>query len=243
SSLITSLGIDRMSPDERLQLVQEIWDSLAEEAEASPLTEAQRQEVDRRWAAHLANPQAAIPWEQVEAESLDRPLRWSSQYGSCPRQGSSLPMQWTGMSDNERGWDQDSSPRFRPCSTASRRTPSTTTGVRAGAQGGGASIPLCGALQRGAGGSRRDLGLSHVARSVNLASASLTKCCTESLVWIALDPGSLRPADGLEGGEALEGRQIARILPGGHALDHAAQDLAAARLGQLGHEVHPGRNE
>jgi putative addiction module component (TIGR02574 family) len=72
STLITTLGIDRMSADERLQLVQEIWDSLADEAEASLLTEAQRQEVDRRWAAHLANPQAAIPWEQVEAEILDR---------------------------------------------------------------------------------------------------------------------------------------------------------------------------
>jgi putative addiction module component (TIGR02574 family) len=68
SSLMTALGIDRMSPDERLQLVQEIWDSIAGEAEAATLTEAQQQEVDRRWAAHLANPQAAIPWEQVEAE-------------------------------------------------------------------------------------------------------------------------------------------------------------------------------
>ena len=68
SSLMISLGIDRMSSDDRLQLVQEIWDSLSEEAEASELTDSQRQEVDRRWAAHLANPEAAIPWEQVEAE-------------------------------------------------------------------------------------------------------------------------------------------------------------------------------
>lgn len=72
SSLMNALGIDRMSPGERLQLVQEIWDSLADEAEASTLTDAQREEVDRRWAAHLANPQAAIPWEQVEAEILAR---------------------------------------------------------------------------------------------------------------------------------------------------------------------------
>ena len=68
SSLMTALGIDRMSADERLQLVQEIWDSIAGEAEASTLTDAQQQEVDRRWAEHLANPQAAIPWEQVKAE-------------------------------------------------------------------------------------------------------------------------------------------------------------------------------
>ncbi len=72
SSLMNALGIDRMSPDERLQLVQEIWDSLTDEAEAWTLTDAQREEVDRRWAAHLANPQAAIPWEQVEAEILAR---------------------------------------------------------------------------------------------------------------------------------------------------------------------------
>ncbi|MHB1560474.1 MAG: addiction module protein [Isosphaeraceae bacterium] len=72
SSLMNALGIDRMSPDDRLQLVQEIWDSLADEAEATTLTDGQREEVDRRWAAHLANPQAAIPWEQVEVEILAR---------------------------------------------------------------------------------------------------------------------------------------------------------------------------
>lgn len=72
STLITALGIDRLNVEERLQLVQEIWDSIAEAAEASPLTEAQRQEVDRRWAAHLANAHAAIPWEHVEAEILAR---------------------------------------------------------------------------------------------------------------------------------------------------------------------------
>jgi putative addiction module component (TIGR02574 family) len=29
-------------------------------------------EIDRRLAAHAANPDAAIPWEQVEAEALIR---------------------------------------------------------------------------------------------------------------------------------------------------------------------------
>jgi putative addiction module component (TIGR02574 family) len=67
-----ALGIDKLSIPERMRLVQEIWDSIAAEVEASPLTESQRQEVDRRLAAHRANPQAAIPWEQVEAEALAR---------------------------------------------------------------------------------------------------------------------------------------------------------------------------
>ena len=69
---LQTLGIDRWSVDDRLVLVQEIWDSIAVEAERSPLTAAQRQEVDRRLAAHRANPGAAIPWEQVEAEVMAR---------------------------------------------------------------------------------------------------------------------------------------------------------------------------
>ena len=72
SPTIQSLGIDQLSVPDRLRLVQEIWDSISAEVEAAPLTEEQRQEVDRRLAAHRANPQAAIPWEQVEAEALAR---------------------------------------------------------------------------------------------------------------------------------------------------------------------------
>lgn len=69
---LQALGIDQWSVDDRLVLVQEIWDSIAVEAERAPLTNAQRQEVDRRLAAHRADPSAAIPWEQVEAEVMAR---------------------------------------------------------------------------------------------------------------------------------------------------------------------------
>ena len=69
---LESLGIDRMSVDDRVALVQAIWDSIAPEAANSSLTEAQKAEVDRRLAAHQANPSAAIPWEQIEAKALAR---------------------------------------------------------------------------------------------------------------------------------------------------------------------------
>jgi putative addiction module component (TIGR02574 family) len=69
---LQTLGIDRLTVAERIALVQEIWDSIAADVEGSPLTESQKQEVDRRLAAHRANPQATIPWEQVEAEALAR---------------------------------------------------------------------------------------------------------------------------------------------------------------------------
>jgi putative addiction module component (TIGR02574 family) len=72
SQALRALGIDRLSVEDRITLVQEIWESIAAEVEQSPLTEAQRKEMDRRLAAHRSNPQAAIPWEQVEAEALAR---------------------------------------------------------------------------------------------------------------------------------------------------------------------------
>jgi putative addiction module component (TIGR02574 family) len=72
SPQLQALGIDKLSVAERIALVEEIWDSIATEVERTPLTEGQRQEVDRRLAAHRANPSAAIPWEQVEAEALAR---------------------------------------------------------------------------------------------------------------------------------------------------------------------------
>ena len=70
--ILESLGINRMSVPERIALAQAIWDSIAAEAESAPLTEAQKEEIDRRLAAHRANPQAAIPWEQIEADALAR---------------------------------------------------------------------------------------------------------------------------------------------------------------------------
>jgi putative addiction module component (TIGR02574 family) len=56
----------QLSPEERLDLAEELWDSLAEE-ELPPLTEAQKRELDRRMAEHEKNPQRAAPWEEVRA--------------------------------------------------------------------------------------------------------------------------------------------------------------------------------
>ncbi len=66
------LGIDMLSPEDRLTLVQEIWNSLAAEGERLPLTEAKRQELERRLAADDASPDDVIPWEQVKAAALAR---------------------------------------------------------------------------------------------------------------------------------------------------------------------------
>ncbi|MEX0744765.1 MAG: addiction module protein [Phycisphaeraceae bacterium] len=52
----------------RIQLVEDIWDSIANDARTLPLTDELRAELDRRWAEHERDPSSAIPWEQVRSE-------------------------------------------------------------------------------------------------------------------------------------------------------------------------------
>jgi putative addiction module component (TIGR02574 family) len=66
-ALFKSLGIDRFSVEERLTLVEDLWDSIADDSAAAPLTDAQRAELDRRLADHEANPDDVVPWEDVKA--------------------------------------------------------------------------------------------------------------------------------------------------------------------------------
>ena len=59
----TRIDISRLSPAERLQLVEELWDSLS--SQDIPLTPAQAEELDRREALHRANPKRGRPWREV----------------------------------------------------------------------------------------------------------------------------------------------------------------------------------
>ena len=56
-----------MSVPERLQLVEDIWDSIAECPEAVELTTQQRAELDRRLEAFRRDPTSGSPWEVVKA--------------------------------------------------------------------------------------------------------------------------------------------------------------------------------
>ncbi len=72
SASIKSLGIDRLPIEERLALVEEIWDSIAADSDAVPLTQAQRVELEKRIAEDDAHPHDVTPWEQVKASTLAR---------------------------------------------------------------------------------------------------------------------------------------------------------------------------
>ena len=57
---------------ERIRLVEEIWDSIAEVPEAVPLTEEQKVELDQRLDAYREDPNGGSPWPDVKARILAR---------------------------------------------------------------------------------------------------------------------------------------------------------------------------
>ena len=60
-----ALEISKLTPAERLQLVEELWESLCETPEGVPLTEAQRAELDRRLEDLDHEGPTGIPWDEV----------------------------------------------------------------------------------------------------------------------------------------------------------------------------------
>jgi putative addiction module component (TIGR02574 family) len=59
------LDIASLTPEERLDLLEELWDSLAATSEAIPLTGAQRVELDRRLDDLEREGPVGIPWDEV----------------------------------------------------------------------------------------------------------------------------------------------------------------------------------
>ena len=68
--LMTTLDIARLTPRERLDLIGELWDSLA--PEDVHLTPAQEAELGRRMRSFDDDAKAAVSWEVVEADFAQR---------------------------------------------------------------------------------------------------------------------------------------------------------------------------
>lgn len=62
-----------LSVAERIQLVEDIWDSIvSENPESATLTPAQFQEIQDRLDAHDEDPSSAASWDQVRSELFQR---------------------------------------------------------------------------------------------------------------------------------------------------------------------------
>ncbi|HEX6715748.1 MAG TPA: addiction module protein [Pyrinomonadaceae bacterium] len=57
-----------LSIPDRIRLVEEIWDTIAEENEAFELTDAQKRELDRRLEWVRSNPRQGRTWDEIKAE-------------------------------------------------------------------------------------------------------------------------------------------------------------------------------
>jgi putative addiction module component (TIGR02574 family) len=67
----SGLSVFDLSPSEKLQLVEDLWDDLASTPEDVPVHDWQKQELARRKANLLNNPACALSWEEAK-ESVRR---------------------------------------------------------------------------------------------------------------------------------------------------------------------------
>jgi putative addiction module component (TIGR02574 family) len=66
-SKVSIAEILELSVPERILLVEDIWDTIAVMPQAIPLTQAQREELDRRLQDYHAHPEEGTPWEIIKS--------------------------------------------------------------------------------------------------------------------------------------------------------------------------------
>jgi putative addiction module component (TIGR02574 family) len=70
---ISLAEILELSVAERIQLVEDIWDSIAASPTQLPLTDEQRDELDRRLEEYEQSPDEGVTWEALKSELLMQP--------------------------------------------------------------------------------------------------------------------------------------------------------------------------
>jgi putative addiction module component (TIGR02574 family) len=59
--------------EERLKLIEDLWDSIETDAGALPLPDWHRREIDRRLEALETGSSVGAPWEEVRRRIADKP--------------------------------------------------------------------------------------------------------------------------------------------------------------------------
>lgn len=65
-------AVEAWPAEDRLRLMERIWDGLLDQGVEAGLTEAQKAEIDRRLADDDATPNDVFTWEEVKAEAFRR---------------------------------------------------------------------------------------------------------------------------------------------------------------------------
>jgi putative addiction module component (TIGR02574 family) len=61
----------KLSPVEKIRVLQELWDEVAEEVSSEPLSESQKLLLDERIQQHVENPSDVEPWDWARDDILD----------------------------------------------------------------------------------------------------------------------------------------------------------------------------
>jgi len=67
-----STSVFDLSPPEKLQLVEDLWDDLATTPKALPVHQWQKEELARRKATLQNNPASGLSWEEVKRRVCSR---------------------------------------------------------------------------------------------------------------------------------------------------------------------------
>lgn len=65
--------LETLSIPERVQLVEDLWDSIARSSIALPIPQWQKDELDFRKRNYLRNPDSVLAWDQVKQTLLESP--------------------------------------------------------------------------------------------------------------------------------------------------------------------------
>lgn len=61
-----------LSPDEKLNIIDALWESLSQSPDLIPIHDWQKRELDRRQTEYDANPVPFLTWEEVQANILTK---------------------------------------------------------------------------------------------------------------------------------------------------------------------------
>ena len=67
-----AIEIDKLGVDERLDLIEELWESLASDPDQVPVPDSHKAVLDKRLAEIEAGDDAGIPWKEVLDRIRDR---------------------------------------------------------------------------------------------------------------------------------------------------------------------------
>jgi len=72
STTLTDLGLDRLSVDDRLALLSELWDSIPNDTSYPSLSESEERVIESRIADLDSNPENVLTWDEIKQSLRDK---------------------------------------------------------------------------------------------------------------------------------------------------------------------------